>query len=123
MTGARLISRAVLTATGKKVNALARKSALSYKVREDALVILEDFTLEAPKTKDFIAIVNNLKVSDKKVLLVLPETDKNVILSARNIQSANVTIASNLNTYNVLNAGVLLVTEKSLGMITSILNK
>ena len=105
------------------MNALARKSALSYKVREDALVILEDFTLEAPKTKDFIAIVNNLKVSDKKVLLVLPETDKNVILSARNIQSANVTIASNLNTYNVLNAGVLLVTEKSLGMITSILNK
>ena len=86
-------------------------------------MILEDFTLEAPKTKDFIAIVNNLKVSDKKVLLVLPEADKNVILSARNLKSANVTIASNLNTYNVLNAGVLLVTEKSLDMITSILNK
>ncbi len=107
----------------KKVNVLARKSALSYKVREDALMVLEDFTLDAPKTKDFISIVNNLKVSGKKVLFVLPEVDKNVFLSARNLKGANVMIASNLNTYSVLNAGVLLVTEKSLDVITSILNK
>lgn len=96
----------------KKVKTLARKSALSYKAQENAIIIVEDFTFEAPKTKDFVSMVNNLKITDKKLLLVLPEANKNVYLSARNIERANVAIASALNTYNVLNAETLVVTEK-----------
>jgi LSU ribosomal protein L4P len=107
----------------KKVKQLARKSALSYKAQENAIVILEDFTFDAPKTKDFINITKNLKVEDKKVLLVLPETNKNVYLSARNLQRAEVMEASTLNTYKVLNADVLVVTEKSLETIDGILSK
>ena len=86
-------------------------------------MILEDFTFDAPKTKDFINITKNLKVEDKKVLLVLPETNKNVYLSARNLQRAEVMEASTLNTYKVLNADVLVVTEKSLETIDGILSK
>ena len=107
----------------KKVKQLARRSALSYKAQENAIVILEDFTFDAPKTKDFINITKNLKVEDKKVLLVLPETNKNVYLSARNLQRAEVMEASTLNTYKVLNADVLVVTEKSLEKIDGILSK
>ena len=107
----------------KKVKQLARRSALSYKAQENAIVILEDFTFDAPKTKDFINITKNLKVEDKRVLLVLPETNKNVYLSARNLQRAEVMEASTLNTYKVLNADVLVVTEKSLETIDGILSK
>ena len=107
----------------KKVKQLARRSALSYKAQENAIVILEDFTFDAPKTNDFINITKNLKVEDKKVLLVLPETNKNVYLSARNLQRAEVMEASTLNTYKVLNADVLVVTEKSLETIDGILSK
>ena len=106
----------------KKVKTLARKSALSYKAQANAIVIVEDFTFEAPKTKDFVAMVNNLKIADKKLLLVLPEANKNVYLSARNIERANVAIASALNTYNVLNAETLVVTENSLKAIENILS-
>ena len=95
----------------KKVKDLARRSALSYKARENAIVVVEDFTFEAPKTKDFVEMTNNLKVSDKKLLLVLPESNKNVYLSARNIKRANVIIASDLNTYKVLEADTLVITE------------
>lgn len=107
----------------KKVKALARCSALSYKVQEDALVVVEDFDMEAPKTKEFIEIVNNLKISDKKILLVLPEANKNVYLSARNVQRANVAIASDVNTYCILDAGVMVVTESALGAIEAVLTK
>ena len=72
----------------KKVKALARKSALSYKAQENAIIVVEDFTFEAPKTKNFIDITKNLKVSDKKLLMVLPESNKNVYLSARNLKGA-----------------------------------
>ncbi len=106
----------------KKVKTLARKSALSYKAQENAIIIVEDFTFEAPKTKDFVSMVNNLKIADKKLLLVLPEANKNVYLSARNIERANVAIASALNTYNVLNAETLVVTENSLKAIENILS-
>ena len=106
----------------KKVKALARRSALSYKAQENAILVVEDFTFEAPKTKDFITIVNNLKIADKKVLVVLPEANKNVFLSARNIERANVAIASALNTYSVLNAQTLVVTESSLKAIDNILS-
>ena len=107
----------------KKVNALARKSALTYKAQENAIVVVEDFNFEAPKTKDFVNVAKNLKVEDKKVLLVLPETNKNVYLSARNLQRAEVIEASTLNTYKVLNADVLVLTENSLKTIDGILNK
>ena len=107
----------------KKVKALARRSALSYKVQENALIVVEDFTFEAPKTKSFVEIVNNLKIADKKVLMVLSGSNKNVYLSARNLQRAKVAIASGINTYGVLNAGVLVVTESAVAQIESVLNK
>ncbi len=105
----------------KKVKALARLSALSYKAKENSIVAVEDFTFEAPKTKEFVEIVKNLKIEGKKVLLVLPEANKNVFLSARNIQRAQVISASALNTYKVLDADVLLVAESSFKSIDDVL--
>ena len=107
----------------KKVKVLARKSALSYKAQENAIVVVEDFTMDAPKTKDFINIAKNLKVDGKKLLLVLPGVDKNVYLSARNLQRAEVMLAASINAYKVLNADVLVMTENSLKAIDGILNK
>ena len=107
----------------KKVKVLARKSALSYKAQEDAIIVVEDFTFEAPKTKDFINVVKNLKVDGKKVLLVLPEANKNVFLSARNLQRQEMAIASDVNTYQVLNAETMVVTEKALQAIEEVLTK
>ena len=101
----------------KKNKTLARKSALSYKAKNNAIVVVEDFSFEAPKTKDFIAMTKNLKVADKKLLLVLSEPNKNVYLSARNLKSAKVQTISGLNTYRVLDAGVLVVTESALSAI------
>ena len=105
----------------KKVKVLARKSALSYKMQENAIIVVEDFNFEAPKTKDFVAMIKNLKVSDKKLLVILPEANKNVYLSARNVESANVQTVSGLNTYRVLNAGVVVFTESALSAIDNIL--
>lgn len=107
----------------KKVKSLARKSALSYKAQENAIVVVEDFTFEAPKTKEFVNVVKNLKVDGRKTLLVLPEVNKNVYLSARNLQRTEIMTASALNTYKVLNADVLVVTENSLKAIDGILTK
>lgn len=107
----------------KKVKVLARKSALSYKAQENAVVVVEDFKLDAPKTKDFVNITKNLKVDGKKVLLVLPEAEKNVYLSARNLKKSEVMIAAQLNSYKVLNADVLVITENSLKVIDGILTK
>ncbi len=107
----------------KKVRRLARKSALSYKAQEGAIVVVEDFTFEAPKTKNMVEVINNLKVDGKKVLFVLPSTDKAVYLSARNLECANVMAASALNTYKVLNADVLVLSEGALSVIGENLNK
>ena len=107
----------------KKVKVLARKSALSYKAQENAIVVVEDFNFEAPKTKDFVNITKNLKVEGKKSLFVLSEVNKNVYLSARNLQGSKITLAALLNSYNVLNADVLVITENSLETINNILNK
>ena len=107
----------------KKVKQLARRSALTYKAQENAILVLEDFNLEAPKTKEILNIAKNLKVDGKKLLFVLPDTNKNVYLSARNLQRAEVMEATTINTYKVLNADVLLITEKSLEVIDGILNK
>ena len=105
----------------KKVVALARKSALTYKAQENAIIVVEDFNFEAPKTKEFLSVVKNLNVEGKKLLLVMPESNKNVYLSARNLQKAECIIASNVNTYKVLNADVMVVTENSLKAIDGIL--
>lgn len=107
----------------KKVKQLARRSALTYKAQENAVVVVEDFSFDAPKTKDFINMTKNLNVEGKKVLLLLPETNMNVYKSARNLQRAEVMEATKLNTYKVLNAEVLVMTEKSLEAIEGILNK
>lgn len=107
----------------KKVKILARKSALSYKAQENSIVMLEDFTFEAPKTKEFLSVLKNLKIEGKKVLFVLPESNKNVYLSARNLQRSEVILASNVNSYKILNADVVVITEKSLETIDQILTK
>lgn len=107
----------------KKVKVLARKSALSYKAQENAIIVVEDFDFEAPKTKEFVNLAKNLKVEDKKALVLLPKVNKNVYLSARNIQRADVMLATALNSYKVLNADVLVLTESSLDAIDGVLNK
>lgn len=107
----------------KKVKNLARRSALSYKAQEQAILVVEDFNFEAPKTKDFVNIAKNLKVDGKKLLLLLSEANKNVFLSARNLQKAHVMVAKDVNTYKILDADVLIVTENSLKAVEGILNK
>ena len=107
----------------KKVKILARKSALTYKAQENAIIVVEDFTFDAPQTKNFVELTNNLKVNDKKSLFVLSETNKNVYLSARNIKKAEVMTASQINSYKVLNAEVMVITESSVKAIDEILNK
>ena len=98
----------------KKLIQLARKSALTYKAKENAITVGEDFAMEAPKTKEFIAITKNLKMEGKKILLVLPETNPVISLSARNLQNVKVIPASNLNTYDVMNAASIVMAETSL---------
>jgi large subunit ribosomal protein L4 len=107
----------------KKVKTLARKSALSYKAQQNAIVVVEDFDFAAPKTKEAAEMLNNLKVAGKKVLILLSEVKKNVNLSTRNIQRVEVMTASALNTYKVMNANVLVVTENALKLIDETLNK
>jgi large subunit ribosomal protein L4 len=106
----------------KKVKALARKSALSYKVKDKDLTILEDFNLDQPKTKSYIEILNSLAVSDKKTLMVIPKSDANVVLSGRNLPKARIALASNISTYEVLNADKLILCEGSIEIIENILN-
>ena len=107
----------------KKVKALARISALTYKAKDNAITILEDFNFEAPKTKNFVDLMKNLNMSDKKTLLVLGDTNKNVYLSSRNLQGTKVVKASDLNTYDILNAENLILAESSVKVIETILNK
>ena len=107
----------------QKVRRLARKSALAYKAQENAIIVVEDFTFGAPKTKNFIEVINNLKIDGKKALFVLPGADKAVYLSARNIEKAKVMAAAALNTYKVLDADILVLTEGSLAVVEQNLNK
>ena len=106
-----------------KVRRLARKSALSYKAKENAIVVVEDFTFESPKTKSMLEVLNNLNISDKKALFVTPSADKAVYLSARNLQRVNTITASALNTYAVLDADVMVVEESALAVIDANLTK
>jgi len=105
----------------KKVKKLARKSALAYKAKENAIVVVEDFQLEAPKTKEFLKIKENLNLSNKKSLLVLNEPNKNIYLSSRNLPGSKVVTVSELNTYDIMNATALLFVESSLGKLQEIL--
>ncbi len=101
----------------KKVRQLARCSALSYKAQENAIIVVEDFTFETPKTKSVLEVLNNLKIAGKKTLFVTPASDKAVYLSARNLQRVATMPAAALNTYQVLNADVMVVAESALAVI------
>ena len=105
----------------KKVRRLARGSALTYKMNDSEIVIIEDFTFETIKTKNMVSVLNNFKVNGSKNLFVFPETNDNVILSARNIQRTKIELARNLTTYDILNAKKLFITESSLAVIDEIL--
>ena len=98
----------------KKVKQLARKSAFAYKAKNDAIIVVENFAFEAPKTKEYVDMTNNLKISDKKSLIILAETNKNVYLSARNLQNSKVVTTSEINTYRILDAKVIVLTEGAL---------
>lgn len=104
----------------KKVKQLARKSALSYKAKDSEIIVVDTISFEAPKTKDMIVMINNLKVADKKSLIVLSEPNKTVYLSARNLKNVEVVTASELNTYKVLNAKSIVMTEASVATIEQI---
>lgn len=101
----------------KKVKQLARKSALTYKARENSILVLEDFNLEAPKTNEMVALKSNLQIADKKSLFVLPAENNNIYLSSRNLQDVSVVIASELNTYQILNAKAIVLLEGSVKKI------
>ncbi len=105
----------------KKVKQLARKSALTYKAQDKSITIVEDFKFEGIRTKDYIQFLNGFDLQDKKTLLVLPETDKNIVLSARNLKNSNITRADSLNTYDILNASNILIAESSVKVIEEIL--
>jgi len=107
----------------KKVKDLARKSALTYKAKDNMIAVIEDFNFEVAKTKQFIALLKSLSFTDKKILFVLPEANKNVVLSARNIQNSKIITADQINTYDVMNAEHLILVESSLTKIDNILNK
>jgi large subunit ribosomal protein L4 len=106
----------------KKVKVLARKSALSYKAKENGIIVLEDFNFESPKTKEFLAIQNNLKINDKKSLFILSEVNKNIYLSSRNLQGVKVVIASEITTYDILNASSVVILEGTLDKIEGVFN-
>jgi len=101
----------------KKVKRLARKSALSYMAKDKNIIVLEDFSFDAPKTKSFIDFLNNFDQLDNKTLLVLADSNKNIFLSSRNLSKAKVVLASELNTYDVMNANKLMVMESSINEI------
>lgn len=104
----------------KKVKQLARKLALTSKAQNDGIIVVENFTWEAPRTKNYMEMARNLKVDDKKVLLVLPETDVNINLSVRNVPNAMSVLARNLNTYTILNNDKMVLTEDSVNLINEL---
>ncbi len=104
----------------KKLKALARRSALTYKAQDNQIIVVEDFNFEAPKTKEFVNFTKNLQLADKKVLLVLKDQNKNVYLSARNVPGAQIITASDVNTYSLLNNKAIILTEGSLEVINNL---
>ena len=106
----------------KKVKALARKSALSLKAKNNGIIVVEDLAFDTPKTREFASLTKNLQLADKKLLFVLPAQNKNVYLSARNLQKVNVITASEINTYAIMNCGSLVMTESSIAAIDNLFN-
>lgn len=106
-----------------KQKRLARKSALTYKAKDGAIIVLEDFTFDTPQTKKFTELLSNLEVLNKKSLLVLSEPNKNVYLSSRNLKGAKVVTASEINTYDLMNASSVILAESSVKTIETILSK
>ena len=104
----------------KKVKQLARKSALTYKVQDNQIKIVEDFDFVAPKTKDFVNFAKNLQAEGKKILVVLPSQNKNVYLSARNVPNAQIITACDVNTYAIMNSSAIILTEGSLDVINKL---
>ena len=98
----------------KKVKRIARKSALSYKAKDKNIIVLEDFTIDTPKTKQYLDILTNFGLQDNKTLLVLSQANKNILLSSRNLKKARVVLASELNTYDVMNTNKLMLLESSI---------
>ncbi|HMG89103.1 MAG TPA: 50S ribosomal protein L4 [Chryseolinea sp.] len=107
----------------KKVKDLARKSALTYKAKDNSIAVLEDFNFDKPKTKQYLALLKALSLGDKKTLFILPESNKNVVLSGRNVQNSKVTTADQINTYDLMNADNLIFVESSISKIENLLNK
>ncbi|MGN6647431.1 MAG: 50S ribosomal protein L4 [Cytophaga sp.] len=106
----------------KKVKDLARKSAFSHKLKESNVTVLENFTLKAPKTKDYLAILKDLSFDTKKTLLVIADIDKNIILSSRNLKKAKVVSVDQINTYDLVNAEKVVISEGSVSKIEALLN-
>ncbi|MBX2840957.1 MAG: 50S ribosomal protein L4 [Flammeovirgaceae bacterium] len=104
----------------KKLKKVARRSALSYKASDSSISVLENFSLESPKTKDFVALLKVLELDSKKTLFVLGENNKNILLSSRNVQKASVTTVDSLNTYDIVNADNLIVFEDSIEKLSNI---
>jgi large subunit ribosomal protein L4 len=107
----------------KKLKRLARISALSYKAKASGIVVLEDLKMDSPRTKNYVDMLNNLKLNDKRVLVILPGNDKNVVLSARNVQKNKVVNAIDINTYDVVNAASIVLTQSSISILESNLLK
>lgn len=107
----------------KKVKDLARKSALTYKAKDNAIAILEDFKLESAKTKQYLRMLSSLSLNDKKTLLVLPEPNKNIVLAGRNLQHTKITTAEHINTYDLMNADNVIFVESSIDKVVNLLNK
>ncbi len=107
----------------KKVKDLARKSALAYKAKDNMIAVLEDFKFDAAKTKNYLSMLKSLSFLDKKILLVIPEANANIVLSGRNIQNSKIITADQINTYDVMNAEQLIFVESSLSKIDNLLNK
>ncbi len=107
----------------KKVKDLARKSALSYKAKDNSIAIIEDFNFDAPKTKQYASLLKSLGVNEMKTLLVIPENNSNIVFSGRNIKNAKIILANQINTYDVVNADKLILVESSVEKIDNLLNK
>lgn len=106
----------------KKVKALARKSALTYKAKDQSISVIEDFTFEAPKTKEFVKLLQGLSLADKKTLFVIPQSDKNFVLSGRNVERSKISLASDVNTYDLLHADHIVFVESAIQTVENTLN-
>ncbi len=107
----------------KKLKQLARKSALAYKAKGNSIMVVEDFAIETPRTKEYVSFIKNLNLDNKKSLYIISEPNKNIYLSSRNLERSKVSIASSINTYEIMNAGTLVLAESSVEAIKKLFNQ